>query len=376
VGGALLTPGSLALIQATYTERDRARAVGAWSGLGGVAAAVGPFVGGWLVDGPGWRWVFLINVPVAAVTAIIALRRIPESKGTSAASFDVAGAALAAMALAASTYALIEAPAVGASPPIIGCAVGACLLAGAFVAVERRVADPMLPPDLFASRMFTAVNVVTIFLYAPMSGVFFLLPVQLQTASGYSALRSGLALLPITGSMLLLSSRSGELARRIGPRVPLTAGPLLAGVGIALLYRIGPHASYWTAVLPAVAVQGLGMALFVAPLTATVLAAVPTSRAGIASGVNNAAARVAGLLAIAGLPLAVGLSGARYASGAAVNQAFHSAVLICAAVMAAGGLLAWLTVRNPSPQRVAARPECSVHCAVQSPPLDPGEARG
>ncbi|GAA1910096.1 MFS transporter [Streptantibioticus ferralitis] len=373
VGGALLTPGSLALIQATYVEEDRSRAVGAWSGLGGVAGAIGPFVGGWLVDGPGWRWVFLINCPVALVVVAVAVRWIPESReGERTGSFDVAGAALAALALAALTYALVEAPTAGVSAPVLGCAVAACAFGAGFVVLERRRAHPMLPPALFASRMFTVVNVITLCLYAPLSGVLFLLPVQLQVASGYSALQAGVAMLPITVLMLALSARAGDLARRIGPRLPLTVGPLLAAAGIALLYRVGPKGAYWSTVLPAAIVQGLGMALFVAPLTATVLAAVPVRWAGIASGVNNAAARAAGLLAVAALPLAVGLSGGQYTSGPAVHRAFQEAVVICAVVMAAGGVLAWFTVREPRLAVPCAHPQCSVYCGVQAPPLDPG----
>ncbi len=372
IGGALLTPGSLALIQATFTEDDRSRAVGGWSGLGGVAAALGPFLGGWLVDGPGWRWVFLINLPLAAVSTAVSLRHVPESRDPSyEGAFDVAGAALAAASLAALTYALIAAPVQGASGAVIGCALAACLLGAAFVLLERRLAHPMLPPALFRSRLFTAVNVVTLCLYAPLIGVLFLLPVELQTASGYSALQAGLAVLPITLTLLALSARSAALARRIGPRLQLTAGPLLAACGILLLRRVGPVGSYATTVLPAVLVLGLGLAAFVAPLTSTVLAAVPVTRAGIASGVNNAAARAAGLLAVAALPLAVALSGDQYSSAPAVHRAFQEAMVICAALMAAGGLLAWFTVREPAPGVPCARPRCRVSCAVQAPPLEP-----
>ena len=376
IGGALLTPGSLALIQATYREGDRSRAVGAWSGLGGVAAAVGPFLGGWLVDGPGWRWVFLINLPVALVAVGIAVRRVPESRDEQeTGAFDVPGAALAALALAALTYALVDAPVRGASVDIVGAALAAVALAVVFVLRERRAPQPMMPLDLFSSRLFSSVNVVTLCLYAPLAGVFFLLPVQLQVSGGYSALQAGTAILPITVTMLTLSARSAALARRIGPRLPLTVGPLVAAVGILMLYRVG-SGPYVTTLLPALLVQGLGMAAFVAPLTSTVLAAVPVARAGIASGINNAAARAAGLVAVAALPLAVGLSGSEYASGPAVHSAFRTAVLICAASMAGGGLLAWATVRNPRPDAVpAAQPRCTVNCGMSAPPLEPRTAR-
>ncbi len=373
IGGALLTPGSLALIQATYREGDRSRAVGAWSGLGGVAAAVGPFLGGWLVDGPGWRWVFLINLPVAVVAVGIAARYVPESRDEQeTGDFDVPGALLAALALASLTYALVDAPVRGASADIVGAALAAVLFGLAFVRREARAPQPMMPLDLFSSRLFSSVNVITLCLYAPLSGVFFLLPVQLQVSNGYDALQAGLAILPITATMLVLSARSAALARRIGPRLQLTVGPLVAAVGILALRRTGPGAPYAATVLPALLVQGLGMAAFVAPLTSTVLAAVPVARAGIASGVNNAAARAAGLVAVAALPLVVGLSGAEYSSGPAVHRAFRSAMVVCAVVMALGGLLARAAVRDPAPDRTAARPRCTVHCGVQAPPLESG----
>ncbi|MEU3727716.1 MFS transporter, partial [Streptomyces sp. NPDC031705] len=243
IGGALLTPGSLALIQGSIRAGDRARAVGLWSGFGGVGAAVGPFLGGWLVDGPGWRWVFLLNVPVAALCVPVALRHVPESRDPQASGrFDVLGAVLGAAALALMTYALIEAR--SAAAPVIAAAAGGVLLAAVFVYVERHRPDPMVPPDVFASRQFTAVNLVTLFVYAAFGGFFFLVVLQLQVVSGYSALGAGAALLPTTALMLLLSSRAGALGERIGPRVPLTVGPLLCAAGTLLMLRVGPHASY------------------------------------------------------------------------------------------------------------------------------------
>jgi EmrB/QacA subfamily drug resistance transporter len=372
IGGALLTPGSLALIQATYREGDRSRAVGAWSGLGGVAAAIGPFVGGWLVDGPGWRWVFLINLPVAIVTVGIAVRWVPETRDVEeVGAFDVLGAVLAAATLAALTYALVDAPNRGASWDIVGSAVAAVVLGVLFVWREKRAPMPIMPLDLFRSRMFSSVNVITLCLYAPLLGVFFLLPVQLQISNGYDALQAGLAILPITATMLLLSARSAALAGRIGARLQLTVGPLVAAIGILMLYRVGPGRPYVATLLPALLVQGFGMAAFVAPLTSTVLAAVPVNRAGIASGINNAAARAAGLVAVAALPLAVGLSGTQYSSGPDVHRAFQSATVICAALMALGGVIAWLTVRDPRPGVPCASPRCTVNCAVPAPPLEP-----
>ncbi|WP_086803606.1 MFS transporter, partial [Streptomyces caniscabiei] len=294
VGGALLTPGSLALIQASFHPDDRARAVGLWSGFGGIGAAVGPFLGGWLVDGPGWRWVFLLNVPLALVCVPVATRHVPESGDGRAHEnrFDVLGAVLGASSLALVTYALIEA---GEGSLAVTVSAAAGVAAGvAFVYVERHRPDPMMPPAIFASRQFTTVNLVTLCVYAAFGGFFFLAALQLQVVSGYSALEAGTALLPITVLMLLLSSRAGALGERIGPRIPLTVGPLLCAAGMLLALRVGPDASYVVDVLPALVVLGLGMVALVAPLTATVLASVDTEHAGLASGINNAAARAAG----------------------------------------------------------------------------------
>ncbi|MER6114713.1 MFS transporter [Streptomyces sp. NPDC001743] len=377
VGGALLTPGSLALIQASFHPDDRARAVGLWSGLGGVGAAVGPFVGGWLVDGPGWRWVFLLNLPLAAICVPVALRHVPESRDPyEHGRFDVLGAALAALALALVTYALIEAPGSGASTAVIGAAVGGLVLGAAFVQVERRRADPMLPPSVFASRQFTAVNVVTLCVYAALGGFFFLSAIQLQVVAGYSALGAGAALLPTTVLMLLFSASSGELGRRIGPRIPLTAGPLIAAAGMLLMMRVGPGSSsvsgYLADVFPAVAVLGVGLVTLVAPLTATVLASVETERAGLASGINNAAARAAGLIAVAALPLLAGMGPEAYRDAGEFAATFRRAMPMCAGLLVLGALIAWATVRTPTAAgKEACRPECTMHCGVTSPPLEP-----
>ncbi|GGO87113.1 DHA2 family efflux MFS transporter permease subunit [Wenjunlia tyrosinilytica] len=382
IGGALLTPGSLALIQSTFHPDDRARAVGAWSGLGGVAAAVGPFLGGWLVDGPGWRWVFLINLPVAAVCVPVALRHVPESSDPRQAgrTFDVTGAALAALSLGSLTYALIAAPGRGASAQVVLPAVAGVLLGAAFVAVERRRADPMLPLEIFRSRQFTAVNAVTVCVYAAFGGFFFLAVLDLQVVAGYSALQAGTALLPTTIMMLLLSARSGQLGQRIGPRIPLTVGPLLCAAGMLLITRVGPHAVYWRDVLPALLILGLGMVALVAPLTATVLASVDVGRAGLASGVNNAAARAAGLIAVAALPLLAGTSPEAYRSATEFSRTFRRAMPLCAGILVVGSLIAWFTVRSNVLARApeeegACAPECRMHCGMVSPPLDPGHTR-
>ncbi|GAA2269173.1 MULTISPECIES: MFS transporter [Kitasatospora] len=371
IGGALLTPGSLAMLQASFRPDDRSGAVGVWSGLGGVSAAVGPFLGGWLVGGPGWRWIFLLNVPLAAVVIWVTLRHVPESRDESATGrFDVRGAVLAAFALGGVTYALTEG---GRGLSGIAGAVG-LLLGVLFVRAERRNPQPMLPLELFSSRLFTAVNLVTLCVYGAFSGIFLLLMVQLQTVAGFEPLMAGLALLPTTLLMLAFSGQAGKLGRRIGPRIPLFVGPLLCAGGVLLMLRIGPGASYWADVLPAVVLLGLGMTTLVAPLTATVLAAVEVRRAGIASGVNNAAARAAGLLAVAALPALSGLSGDAYRVPSEVDAGFRTAMLICAALLTAGGLLALTTVRGDAlaPDRPRAEPDCEWYCAPTHPPIDPG----
>ncbi|MFF3873439.1 MFS transporter [Streptomyces sp. NPDC001978] len=369
VGGALLTPGSLALIQASFHPDDRAKAVGLWSGFGGIGAAVGPFLGGWLVDGPGWRWVFLLNVPLAVVCVPVALRHVPESRDKqSHGRFDVLGAVLGALSLALVTYALIEAT--NGSVVVAVTAVAGVAAGVAFVYVEKRRRDPMMPLDIFASRQFTAVNLVTLCVYAAFGGFFFLTALQLQVVVGYSALQAGTALLPTTALMLLFSARSGALADRIGPRIPLTVGPLLCAVAMLLMLRVGKDANYLYDVLPALVVMGAGMVTLVAPLTATVLASVDTDRAGLASGINNAAARAAGLIAVAALPLLAGMGPEAYRSADAFNAAFDRAMPLCAGVLVVGSILAFATVRRPPPD--CTRAQCRVHGNVTSPPVEPG----
>jgi EmrB/QacA subfamily drug resistance transporter len=343
-GAALLTPGSLAMIQGAFAREDRAAAIGAWSGLGSIAAAIGPFVGGGLVEYADWRWIFLINLPLAAVTVVVAQRSVPETRDPQAPRrFDALGAVLAALFLGGITYALIEWG--GALAP--AAIVVAVLAAAGYVVDERHSDHPMLPLGIFADRVFSAANVMTLLVYAALGAVLFFLVLQLQTVSGYGALQAGMATLPITICMLLLASRGGRLATRIGPRIPMTVGPLVMGVGTLLLLRVGADVNYWTDVLPGLTVFGLGLALMVAPLTATVLAAAPDKNAGIASGVNNAVARAGSLLAVAALPVAVGLSGDEYADPVAFDAAYRSAVIICAVLLGLGGLVSWVTIRQP-----------------------------
>jgi len=340
IGGALLTPGSLAIIEAVFIPADRGRAIGSWSGLGSIAAAIGPFVGGGLVQYANWRWIFLINAPVAVLTVAAAWKFVPETRAESVGRFDLPGALLAAMSLGGLTYWLIEWHTGLALPAL---AVG--LVAGAaFVLVERRSPHPMLPLSLFSSRMFSAANAMTLLVYAALGAVIFFLVIDLQTVLGYGPLEAGISLLPITVLMLLLASRGGALGTRVGPRLPLAVGPMVMAVATAWLSRVDAGSSYWTGVLPPLAVFGVGLAAMVAPLTATVLAAAPDDHAGIASGVNNAVARAGSLFAVAALPVAVGLSGEDYASPTAFGTAYGHALLICAGLLALGGIVSWLTI--------------------------------
>ncbi|HWG73422.1 MAG TPA: MFS transporter [Acidimicrobiales bacterium] len=371
VGAALLTPGSLAILQASFRSEDRARAIGAWSGLGGLANAAGPLVGGELIAVSSWRWVFLINVPIAAVTLALTSRHVPESRDESATGrLDVGGAVLAVCALTGLIYGLIEGPTRGWTDPVVVIMLGAAVAAGgAFVVLERRVGSPMLPLGIFASRQFNAANATTFVVYAALSGALFLLPTELQVAGGYSPAASGLALLPVTAIMLFGSAPSGRLSARIGPRLQMGAGPLIVAAGLALLSRAATDASYATGVLPGVVVFGVGLACTVAPLTATAMGAAPPGHSGIASAVNNDVARAGGLIAVAVLPPLAGITGSTYLHARALSAGFRTAVLVAAGVCAAGGVLAALTIRNPG--RPTNEP-CPPHCATDGPPLRAG----
>ncbi|MDY7100731.1 MAG: MFS transporter [Actinomycetota bacterium] len=347
VGGALLTPGSLAIIEASFHPDDRSRAIGAWSGLGGIAGAVGPLVGGLLVDVVSWRAVFLINVPVALAVVVLAGRFVPESRdGAANGPPDIVGALTGAVALGGVTYALIEGSSGGAGGPVVAALAAAVLAAAAFVVTERRVAAPMLPRGIFADRQFGAANLVTFVVYGALGGAFFLVSIHLQVSLGYSPLAAGAAQLPITLLMLVLSSRAGALAHRIGPRRPLTFGPATIAAGLALYATVGAGDRYLTGVLPAVVVFGLGLSLTVAPVTSTALAAADEDHAGAASGVNNAVARAAQLLAVAALPALAGLTGDRLNEADGLADGFPVAMRIAAGCALAGGAIAWLFIRD------------------------------
>jgi EmrB/QacA subfamily drug resistance transporter len=370
VGGALMTPGSLALLSATLAPEDRGRAVGAWAGLGGAATALGPLLGGYLVSALSWRWVFWINLPSAIVVVTVALRHVPESSDPEASrSIDIKGAALGALGLAGVTYALIAAPEDGPSPIVLTAGVcGLAALAG-FVAVERRTAAPMVPLSIFGSRVFRVVTLVTFFVYAGLAVLMVLLVLTLQQQAHFSPAEAGSATLPFTAIMFLFSSRVGGLGQRIGPRLPLTIGPLLTAAGALVLRRISADTFYPADVLPGVLLMGCGMTLTVAPLTATALSSVPPGSTGVASGVSNAVARTAGLLSVAVAPLVIGLSGREYEDPSAVGRAFDSAMLLCAGLALAGAVTAGLGLRGEDGHRGQQQP-----FPLSVPGLDGGDA--
>ncbi len=369
IGGALLTPGSLAILQASFADDDRAQAIGAWSGLGGIAVAIGPFLGGYLVQAVSWRLIFLLNLPLAAAVVFVAARHVPESSDPEGArEIDVAGAILAMLGLGGATYALIEAPVQGAGSPIILLTgVGGALALIGFFFVEARSGHPMLPLSLFASRQFSGTNLVTLAVYGALGAVFFLLILQLQQVVGYGPVQAGVATLPVTALLLVISPRAGKLASRIGPRVPLTVGPLVAASGVALLARIGTGSSYVLDILPPLVLFGLGMSITVAPLTATVMGSVESRHAGMASAVNNAVARTAGLVAVAVLPPIAGLSGTAYLNPDVFSAGFSKAMLIAAGLTALGGVLGWITLKEGAP--VAHEHTDEYCCALEAPPL-------
>ncbi len=345
VGGAMLVPGSLAILSSTFDPADRGRAIGVWSALAGAIAAIGPFLGGWLIDAVSWRLIFVINLPIAALAAFVTLVHVPAARpaGTSHDPPDVAGAVTVSLGLGLLAFAMIE----GADefgPREVAAAVAGIVALVVFVAIERRRPRPMLPLGIFRSRQFTGANLTTLAIYAALGGTVFLLVLELQLVLGYSALEAGASLLPVTMMMLLLSSRMGQLAQRIGPRWPMSIGPIVVAAALALLTRVGPGSDYATDILPAATLFGLGLAVTVAPLTAAVLGAVDDAHMGVASGVNNAVARVAGLLAVAVLPAAIGLDIA--GGDDAVTDGFHRAMLVGAALCVVGGLVAWATIRG------------------------------
>jgi EmrB/QacA subfamily drug resistance transporter len=381
VGAALLTPGSLAILEASFAPADRGRAIGVWSGLSGVAIAAGPLIGGYLISAASWRWIFFINVPIAAAVVALGARHLPESRDlTVTGKIDYPGALAAVVFLTGITFAFIEAPTLGwSSPAVLTMTLAGVVGLAAFMAREHRAAAPMLPLSIFRERQFAATNAVTFIVYAALVGATFLLPVVLQVVSGYSPLASGLALLPLTIIMLALSARSGKLAARIGPRLQMSAGPVVVGVGLAMLTLATHGSSYVLYVLPAVVIFGLGLAITVAPLTATAMNSAPAEQLGIASAVNNDVARFGGLLAVAVLPVLAGITGTVYLHPHALAAGFRTAALISGVTCAVGGVLAAVTITNP-PQLPhpagAPAPEQCVHCGLDAPPLTTSVSNG
>lgn len=370
IGGALLTPGSLALLESSFRKEDRSAAIGAWSGLGGVATAFAPFLGGWLISAVSWRFIFVINLPIAIAVVLLSLRVVPEThdaeeKGR----LDYAGSALATLALIGISYGLVEGPSMGfATPAVLVALLGGVVAAVLFIAQELRSADPIVPLSLFRSRQFSATNAVTLIVYAVLGGVFFLLPIELQQVSHYSPIGAGASLLPVTFLLLFLSAPSGRIATRIGPRLQMSLGPIIVAAGVALLGRIDATGNYLTEVMPAALMFGLGLATTVAPLTATAMSSAPPRRAGIASAINNTVARTGSLLFVAILPPLAGITGASYLHPSHFQTGFHAATIIASVVCAAGGVLAALTITNPRVEPPLEETS-DFSCPISAPPL-------
>jgi EmrB/QacA subfamily drug resistance transporter len=350
IGGALMTPASLAIIEASFDPSDRIRAIGTWAGFSGVSAAIAPFLGGWLLEAGSWRAIFLINVPVAAMTAWTTRRHVPESRDTSVSGgADWRGALAGVVALAAITYGIIVLPAAGVASPRFASAVTVAVVSSAaFVVTERRASHPMLPPAIFAPAQFRAANAVTFVVNGALGGFAFVFIPALEIVAGYSPVVAGSALVPVTAVTLLLSGSSGRLAQRIGPRPQIVAGCLVCAVAAVLAVGIGPRADYWTAVFPVAVLFGLGLASLLPPLTASAMNSAPDSQAGLASGVNNAVARVAGLLWIAALPPITGLTGAVYNDPVRFHSSFGHISWICAAAFISAAALAATFITRPS----------------------------
>lgn len=334
VFGALLVPSGLAIINTNFPPEMRGVAIGRWTAFSAIVTAAGPFLGGYLVDIGSWRWIFFINVPLVVLTLICAKLGMAEHVGDRSRRLDFGGAGLAMVGLASLTYGLIQGPVSHWAATDIAAAVLGAVLLGVFGWYEKRRPDPMLKLGLFRSHNFLAANISTFAMYGALGGFFFALGIYLQTAAGYSALQAGASLFPVTIILFLISPRAGKWSAQHGPRGLMTAGPLIAGVGIGWLALLGTDAPYLTTVFPGIMIFSIGLALLVAPLTATVMGAVAAADSGIASGVNNAVARVAGLVVIAIL----GLFGA--------GNAYHFGAILCAVLAFISGAVSFFMIRN------------------------------
>jgi EmrB/QacA subfamily drug resistance transporter len=350
ISGAMLAPSSLAVIVNAFTPEERNAAVGSWTAWGAIAAILGPLIGGWIVDALSWRWVFAVNVPLVIITVILAAVAIPRTDRDAVKSVDVRGAARCAVGLAAIVLALIEEPHHGWSALMVGLLAFGVLTLVAFVRRERVITAPMLKLALFACRNFSAGNGQTLLVYGGMNVLFFFLMLFLQEVAGYSPLQSGLASAPTTFIVFVLAQRFATLADRCGPRVLLTVGPLLSAAGIVLLARVGMHPDYAADLLPGLLVFSIGLAMMVAPMTAIVLADADDSDAGGASAINNAVAKLAGLIGISAVGMAIAGTlghGGGFGPDMASVHAFRHAALICSGLVAAGGLVGALAVVDP-----------------------------
>jgi len=344
IGAALLIPASLALVHVSFPEGERARAIGIWSAFSGVSALVGPVAGGWLVEALSWRAVFYLNPVVAVLVVLLALSGGPDARppGTDRARLDMLGAATGIATLGGLVFVFIQGPEWGWRDPKLVAAGALALVSGvAFVDLERSQARPMLPVGIFRSSSLARVSVVTFLVYFVPAGTFFLLTLQLQRVLGYTAFEAGAAQAPVTLLFLTLSPLAGRWAELQGPRIPMTVGPLVGGVGVALLAGVDAASSYWTGILPGVVVFGAGMGITVPPLTSAALSALPDERAGLASGVNNAIARISQLLAIPLLPLAAGISGIGTVGGTTFSMGYGRAMWIGVGVLAGAAMAAW-----------------------------------
>jgi EmrB/QacA subfamily drug resistance transporter len=343
VAGAILTPAGLAVIANTFSGEERGAAIGSWTAWTGVAFVIGPLIGGWLITHGSWRSVFLINIPIAIVTAALVLYAVPRlESGNERARVDVVGGVLCVLGLGGPVFALIEEPRRGwGDPLILGTFFGGLALLAIFVWWERHHTDPMLPLRLFSKRNFTFANIETLTVYAALSTQTFFLVLFLQQLAGYSPLKSGLVLVPITIVMFLLSPRVGRLSMRYGPRLFMGVGPIVAALGVIPMVRLKPGFDYWTELLPPLLLFSIGLSMIVAPLTSTVLADAGERDSGIASGVNNAVARVAGLLGIAVVGAAIAGS-----NNELDLPSYRMAMWITAALVGAGGVIGLAGIRN------------------------------